>query len=138
MGIVVGDASDFLIIFRVGAANHILWCAAAFGISQKLLPTVCQFFSALDKIRVASATVSLYGGTNGKAVGGGKCHSDKAFVLFYALFSGSAILHDLLDGDMEHDFFLLDDNSRAHELGIFGKGSARITVLDPGPGSASV
>lgn len=45
---------------------------------------------------------------------------------------------DLLDGDMEHDFFLLDDNSRTHELGIFRKRSAGIPVLNPGPGSASV
>lgn len=138
MGIVVGDAGDFLIIFRVGAATHILWRTAAFGISQKLLPTVCQLFSALDKIRVAGATVSLYGSTNGQAVGGGECHSDKAFVLFYALFSGSAILHDLLDGYVEHDFFLLEDNGRAHELGVFWKGPAGIAVLDPGPGFSGV
>lgn len=151
MGIVIGDAGDFFIVFSVWSmllrnaegsvpygVGHIVPDNAAFGISQKLLPTVCQFFSALDKIRVAGATVSLYSGTNSKAVGGSECHSDKAFVLFYALFGGSAILHDLLDGDVEHDFFLLDDNSRAHKLGVFGEGSARITVLDPGPGFAGV
>ena len=99
---------------------------------------MCQFFSALDEIRVAGAAVSLYGGTNGQAVGGGECHSDKAFVLFYALFSGSAVLHDLLDGDVEHDFFLFYDNSRAHKLGIFRKGSSCIPVLNPGPDFAGV
>ena len=99
---------------------------------------MCQFFSALDEVWVTGAAVSLYGATNGEAVGGGECHSDKAFLLFYALFGGSAVLHNLLNRDVEHDFFLFDDNGRAHELSVFWKGSAGIAVLDPGPSFAGV
>ena len=167
MGVVIGDTGDFVIIFFVWSMRlqsatrfglsirrqasgadpegvvpygvcHLFPGNAAFGISQKLLPTVCQFFSALDEIRVAGATVSLDGGTNGEAVGAGQGDGNKLFVLFHALFGGSAVFHDLFDGDVEHDFFLFDDNGRAHKLGVFWKGSAGIPVLDPGPGFAGV
>ena len=97
-----------------------------------------QCFSALDEIWGGGATVSLDGGTNGEGVGAGQGDGDKAFVLFYALFGGSAVFHDLFNGDVEHDFFLFDDNGRAHALGVFWKGSAGITVFDPGPGFAGV
>ena len=151
MGVVVGDAGYFFIIFRIWtmllrnaegsvpySMRHTVPSNAAFGITQKQLPTVGQFFSALDKIWGGGATVCFNGGTNCKAVRTGEGHGNKLFVLFYALFGGPAVFHDLLDGDVDHDFFLFDDNGRAHELGVFWKGSASITVLDPGPGFAGV
>ena len=167
MSVVVGQAGDFVVVFFVwsmllrnatrfglsirrqasGAdpegvvpysVRHIIPNTAAFGIPYQLLPTVGQCFSALDEIWGGGATVSLDGGTNGKAVGAGQGDGDKAFVLFYALFGGSAVFHDLFNGDVEHDFFLFDDNGRAHALGVFWKGSAGITVLDPGPGFSGV
>ena len=97
-----------------------------------------QFFSALDKIWGSGATVCFDGGTNCEAVGTGEGHGDKLFVLLHTFLGGPAVLHDLLDGDVEHDFFLLNDNGRAHKLGVFWKGPSRITVLDPGPGFAGV
>ena len=86
MGVVVGDAGYFFIIFRIWtmplrnaegivpySVRHkpggILPSNAAFGIPQKQLPTVCQFFSALDEIWGGGATVCFDGGTNCKVVG---------------------------------------------------------------------
>ena len=155
MGVVVGQAGDFVVVFFVWSlllrnaegsvpysVRHkpggIVPSNTAFGIPQKQLPTVGQFFSAFDEIWGGGATVCFDGGTNCEAVGTGEGHGDKLFVLLHTLLGGPIVLHDLLDGDVEHDFFLSDDNGRAHKLGVFWKGSAGIPVLDPGPGFAGV
>ena len=88
MGVVVGDAGDFIIIFFVWSMllrnaegvvpyrlrykpGSLVPGSVSFGIPYQLLPTVGQCFSALDEIWGGGATVSLDGGTNGQGVGAG-------------------------------------------------------------------